>query len=231
MVQTSKFIGWIGSGLLFLGILIFITFYAANSSGILSTQYLNNAIGQIANASVIQSITGQGQTAANVSSALNQLLSHNPNCNILCLASGPASPSSTNTNPPISPSSSSLFQLLGEIIAVVGVVLIFFSYDEMGNKLVAIGRGALAASIISFVSTYIPFVFMLPYLISLTLFGLSIKIPVSVIAPFANLILTLDIIFGVIGVILMVIKFLFFRTPKSRQPIMNMPKISKELPN
>lgn len=217
MSALGGFGRWLGGGLLFIGLLLFITMYAANASGILSSQYLNNAIGQIANASANQaSLPGQGQSASNITNILNSFLSKNPNCNLLCLAMSPLE-SITNMNVPISTSSGALYQLLSEIAIAAGAILIFLSYEGAGSKFAAAGRTSLSAAIISFVSTYIPIMFILPYLLSFQLYGVTIKIPASILAPFTGLVLSLDIIVGIVGIVLILIRYIFFRKPKQQK--------------
>ena len=204
MNLTSRFIAWIGGTLLFVGLLLFITFYAVNSSGILSSQYFNTAIHEIANAS-----TSSGGSLPLVGNSSNQNITRflggfNPDCNLLCLMQAPSTL-------PISPSSFWLYQLISEILAAAGAVLVFLAYAG-GDKLAAIGKTSLSAAIISFVSTYVPIAYLLPYLASsFNVHGFSIVIPASVTAPFTSVVLSLDITFAIAGVVLMVVGRIIFR--------------------
>jgi hypothetical protein len=216
MNLSSRFIAWIGGTLLFVGLLLFITFYAVNSSGVLSSQYFNTAIHEIVNASTFSggnSLLGGNSSSQNMT---NFLGSFNSNCNLLCLVQAPSSL-------PISQSSFGFYQLISEILAAVGAVLMFLSYTG-GDKLFAIGKTSLSAAIISFVSTYVPIAYLLPYLASsFNVHGFSIVIPVSVTAPFTNVVLSLDTIFMIAGVVLIVVGRIVFRkktqAPQSGQKI------------
>ncbi len=215
---------WLGGILFFFGLISFITLYAANNSGVLSPQYLNSAIGQIANASsscssiggIGSSCTANNTEVSQIESALSQFSTNNPGCNLGCLLTQELSQASLTANKtgvsvPLSTSDTGLYQIIAEVVAVIGAVLIFFSY-EGSKKLSALGRGFLSVSIISFVSTYIPLVYVFPYLLSnLTLDGFKLSIPASVTAPFTSLVLNLDIIFAIVGIVLIAIKYVAFR--------------------
>lgn len=194
-------------GLLFvLGLIAFITFYALNSSGILGSAYLNEATGQIINSS--------GYNASQ-EHLLEQTVSNftrlNPGCaNLLCFVS-----QQFKINLPTSSSNFSTYQLLAEIALVFGLILLIFSY-EGGDRLRAIvGRGLLSAAILSFVSTYLPLVFILPYLLAIPIQGLSLSIPSSVTAPFTGVVLFLDIIFGAVGIALIILNLILLRRSRA----------------
>ncbi len=214
---------WFGGIFLFFGLLAFITLYAANTSGVLSSSYFNSAINQIANASVSCGsfgIAGTGCSsnstkASQIESALNQFSTNNPNCNLGCLVTQELSQASltnkTGLSVPLSTSDTGLYQIIAEVIAALGAVLIFFFY-EGEKRVTALGRGFLSASIISFISAYVPFVYIFPYLLSnASIDGFKLTVPASVTAPFTGIVLSLDIIFAVVGIVLIVIKYLAFR--------------------
>ncbi len=198
-----------GGALLFIGLLTFIILYSLNNSGVLSNSYFSASIGQIVNASSSTAYGAAGYNSsqrAELQQTLVNFTQQNPGCaNLLCFAT-----KQLNLNIPTSQNYLFNYEFLAAIAAIIGVVLLILSY-EGGERLQAIGRGSISAAIISFVSTYLPLVFILPYLFSIPIQGLAIKIPASVMAPFTNLVLILDIIFGVIGVVLLIIRFVFFR--------------------
>ncbi len=207
---------WIGGIMLFFGVIFFITLFSLNVSGVLSPQYFNSTIHQIINASTSGSIYSGGQTLN--STQINQLASligQNPNCNILCFLSQQLS-TKTNIMPFLTTSSLGLYQLILEVIMAIGAALMFLSYKGVYTKLTAFGRTLLSSAIISFVSTYIPLMFIVPYFLSgVTIYSFTVSIPTSVVAPFTSVVLSLDIIFGVAGAIAFIIgAILLFRKNK-----------------
>ncbi len=212
---------WFGGIFLFFGLIAFITLYAANASGVLTSGYLSSAIGQIANSSASCSTFGLGGsscangTASQIEAALSSFKTSNPNCNIGCLITQELSQSSltnkTGLSAPLSTSDTGLYQTIAEVVAAIGAALVFFCY-EMSKRFTALGRSFLSVAIISFVSTYIPFVYVFPYVLSnLSLDGFKLTIPQSVTAPFTSIVLSIDIIFGIAGLALIILPYLAFR--------------------
>ncbi len=200
---------WFGGAMLFFGLLSFITLFSLNTSGVLSPQYFNSALSQIINSSASPSITGNSALNSTQITYLESLLgtfqANNPNCNVLCLVSQKVG-NQTNLSAPLTASSLNLYQIIIELMAVLGAVLIFFSYPDKYTKLTAFGRIPLSVAIISFVSTYIPLMFVVPYLFSgLKIGSFTLSVPASVVTPFTSVVIVLDIVFGVIGITLLII--------------------------
>ncbi len=210
---------WFGGVLLFFGLASFITLYALSASGVLSSTYAANTISTIVNYSISgNSLSGSSLPGINSTSNLNMsqlkqyiqsVLSKNPNCNIFCLATQKLS-NSSSVNFPLTTSNIKDFQLVAGIAAAIGAVLVFLLYKGK-DRFTALGRNVLSVSILSFVSVYIPLVYIIPYFFAVKVSSFTIRIPESVFAPFTSLVLTMDIIFGVIGAVLLVLGVVIYR--------------------
>ncbi len=225
---------WFGGALLFFGLFSFITLFSLNVSGVLSPHYFNSALSQIVNASTSSSIYSAGQSinstqAAQLETLLGTFQANNPNCNVLCLISQHIE-HQTGLSAPLTTSNLNLYQIILEIVAVLGAVLTIFSYKDTYAKFSALGKSSLAVAIISFVAIYIPLMFIVPYLFSgVKIESFTLHIPLSVIAPFTSVVLSLDIIFGIVGVVLLIIGAIFLaikrrNTPKQPPPMQFQPQ-------
>ena len=206
---------WFGGIFLFFGLLFIIYLYSATSSGILSPQFTQNAISSIINysthsssTSILNSSVNNANLSAAVSAALSKI-SNQPGCSFLCAISSSLD-KSTGINLPLSNSDIGLSSILADVFAAAGVVLIFLSYRGY-KRFQATGRNTIAAAILSFVSVYIPFTFIIPFLVQFPVAGYTIRIPPTLFSPFTSTLLAFDIIFGVVGAVILIISFFLSR--------------------
>lgn len=205
---------WFGGIFLFFGLLFIIYLYSATSSGILSPHFTQTAISSIINystsssASLLNSSVNNANLSAAVSAALSKI-SNQPNCSFLCALSSTLY-KSTGINIPMSNSDISIFAILADVFAAAGVVLIFLSYKGY-KRFQAVGRNTIAAAILSFISVYVPFTFIIPFFVQFPVAGYTIRIPPTLFAPFTSVLLMFDIIFGVIGAAVLVVSLILAR--------------------
>ncbi|MCL4399322.1 hypothetical protein M1293_02335 [Candidatus Parvarchaeota archaeon] len=207
MGTATRVLGWVGGIMVFFGLSAFVFMYALNSSGALSPGFLHTAISSIINYSSNSSnvLTTSSISASNESAIISQALSKissNPNCNVLCLLS--VNSQSSSISPFLTQSAVQTYQWLSLLVAIIGAVLIFLGY-KFTRGFQALGRNLLTVAILSFVDTYVPLVFILPLLFKINISNISIRIPPNLFTPFVSVILMLDILFGVTGVILLVV--------------------------
>ena len=206
MDLSDSLLRWLAGGLLFFGLAFFVVLYSANSSGVISQQYFNTIVTQMENSSSAQGTSGANSTQA--SSILSTFQKDNPNCNILCFADVQLFTQTTNLNTPLSTSNSSTYQTISEIVAVIGAILMFFAYKG-SDKLFAAGRNLLSVGILTFVAVYLPLAFIFPALLStVTIHSISFSMPSGTAIPFLNILLSLDLLFGTVGIGLMILKYI-----------------------
>ncbi len=211
---------WIGSTLLFFGMLAFISLYAINASGLLSAAYTNTAINEVVSASTglnnVNVTTGKisNQSASQIEAVINKTLANNPNCSILCLPF--AQQGTSGLGRFLSTSDIQLYQWFALLIAIIGGIMVAIFYEGAG-KAIAIGRGLLSAAIISFVVLYIPLNYIIPDFLHLTISNITIVIPQSVFQPYTSVILFLDFIIGGIGAVVLATG-VFANKPRAKLP-------------
>ena len=200
---------YIGGLLLFLGLLFFIVILAGFSSGFFSHSFAQSAINQIMGYTTSQYQLSNVVSPVNISSLnstvipqLNSKISY-INCGMGCLASSYLK-SVSGINLPMNNIDLYHYELIALAIAIIGAVLMFFSYEKE-KKLTAIGKNMISTAILSVVIFYIPLSFIIPYLFSLPISSFSLKIPTTVLSSFSSSILSIDIIVAVIGIVLWVV--------------------------
>ena len=214
---------YLGGLLLFLGLLFFTLIFAGFSSGFLSHSFAQNAVSKIVNYTVQQdelnniiSSTNTTGLASTVTARLDSQISY-VNCGMGCLASSFLK-DSTGINLPLNNIDIYHYELISLAIAVLGIVLIFFSY-EREKKLTAMGRNIISMAIISIVVFYIPLAYIIPILLSFSVSTYSVRIPTTIFSGFAGTLLVIDIAVIVAGVVLMVIAAILSRIRKN--PVQN----------
>lgn len=214
---------YLGGLLLFLGLLFFTLIFAGFSSGFLSHSFAQNAVSKIVNYTVQQdelnniiSSTNTTGLASTVTARLDSQISY-VNCGMGCLASSFLK-DSTGINLPLNNIDIYHYELISLAIAVLGIVLIFFSYKRE-KKLTAMGRNIISMAIISIVVFYIPLAYIIPILLSFSVSTYSVKIPTTIFSGFAGTLLVIDIAVIVAGVVLMVIAAILSRIRKN--PVQN----------
>lgn len=214
---------YLGGLLLFLGLLFFTLIFAGFSSGFLSHSFAQNAVSKIVNYTVQQdelnniiSSTNTTGLASTVTARLDSQISY-VNCGMGCLASSFLK-DSTGINLPLNNIDIYHYELISLAIAVLGIVLIFFSY-EREKKLTAMGRNIISMAIISIVVFYIPLAYIIPILLSFSISTYSVRIPTTIFSGFAGTLLVIDIAVIVAGVVLMVIAAILSRIRKN--PVQN----------
>lgn len=214
---------YLGGLLLFLGLLFFTLIFAGFSSGFLSHSFAQNAVSKIVNYTVQQdelnniiSSTNTTGLASTVTARLDSQISY-VNCGMGCLASSFLK-DSTGINLPLNNIDIYHYELISLAIAVLGIVLIFFSYKRE-KKLTAMGRNIISMAIISIVVFYIPLAYIIPILLSFSVSTYSVKIPTTIFSGFASTLLVIDIAVIVAGVVLMVIAAILSRIRKN--PVQN----------
>lgn len=214
---------YLGGLLLFLGLLFFTLIFAGFSSGFLSHSFAQNAVSKIVNYTVQQdelnniiSSTNTTGLASTVTARLDSQISY-VNCGMGCLASSFLK-DSTGINLPLNNIDIYHYELISLAIAVLGIVLIFFSYKRE-KKLTAMGRNIISMAIISIVVFYIPLAYIIPILLSFSVSTYSVRIPTTIFSGFASTLLVIDIAVIVAGVVLMVIAAILSRIRKN--PVQN----------
>lgn len=214
---------YLGGLLLFLGLLFFTLIFAGFSSGFLSHSFAQNAVSKIVNYTVQQdelnniiSSTNTTGLASTVTARLDSQISY-VNCGMGCLASSFLK-DSTGINLPLNNIDIYHYELISLAIAVLGIVLIFFSYKRE-KKLTAMGRNIISMAIISIVVFYIPLAYIIPILLSFSISTYSVRIPTTIFSGFASTLLVIDIAVIVAGVVLMVIAAILSRIRKN--PVQN----------
>lgn len=214
---------YLGGLLLFLGLLFFTLIFAGFSSGFLSHSFAQNAVSKIVNYTVQQdelnniiSSTNTTGLASTVTARLDSQISY-VNCGMGCLASSFLK-DSTGINLPLNNIDIYHYELISLAIAVLGIVLVFFSYKRE-KKLTAMGRNIISMAIISIVVFYIPLAYIIPILLSFSVSTYSVRIPTTIFSGFAGTLLVIDIAVIVAGVVLMVIAAILSRIRKN--PVQN----------
>ena len=214
---------YLGGLLLFLGLLFFTLIFAGFSSGFLSHSFAQNAVSKIVNYTVQQdelnniiSSTNTTGLASTVTARLDSQISY-VNCGMGCLASSFLK-DSTGINLPLNNIDIYHYELISLAIAVLGIVLVFFSYKRE-KKLTAMGRNIISMAIISIVVFYIPLAYIIPILLSFSISTYSVRIPTTIFSGFAGTLLVIDIAVIVAGVVLMVIAAILSRIRKN--PVQN----------
>lgn len=214
---------YLGGLLLFLGLLFFTLIFAGFSSGFLSHSFAQNAVSKIVNYTVQQdelnniiSSTNTTGLASTVTARLDSQISY-VNCGMGCLASSFLK-DSTGINLPLNNIDIYHYELISLAIAVLGIVLVFFSYKRE-KKLTAMGRNIISMAIISIVVFYIPLAYIIPILLSFSISTYSVRIPTTIFSGFASTLLVIDIAVIVAGVVLMVIAAILSRIRKN--PVQN----------
>ena len=206
---------YLGGLLLFLGLLFFTLIFAGFSSGFLSHSFAQNAVSKIVNYTVqqdelnslISKVNTTGLTTA-VTAKLNSQISY-VNCGMGCLASSFLK-DSTGINLPLNNIDIYHYELISLAIAILGIILIFFSYKKE-KKLVAIGKNVISMAIISIVIFYIPLAYIIPILLSFSVSTYSVKIPTTIFSGFASTLFVIDVALIIAGVILMIIAAIIAR--------------------
>jgi len=215
---------YLGGLLLFLGLLFFTLIFAGFSSGFLSHSFAQNAVSKIVNYTVQQDELNNLITKTNttgltttVTAKLNSQISY-VNCGMGCFASSFLK-DSTGINLPLNNIDIYHYELISLAIAIIGVILIFFSYKRE-KKLSAIGKNIISMSIISIVIFYIPLAYIIPILLSFSVSTYSVKIPTTIFAGFAGTLFVIDIGLIIAGVILMVVAAILSKVGK--RPVQNL---------
>ena len=215
---------YLGGLLLFLGLLFFTLIFAGFSSGFLSHSFAQNAVSKIVNYTVQQDELNNLITKTNttgltttVTAKLNSQISY-VNCGMGCFASSFLK-DSTGINLPLNNIDIYHYELISLAIAIIGVILIFFSYKKE-KKLSAIGKNIISMSIISIVIFYIPLAYIIPILLSFSVSTYSVKIPTTIFAGFAGTLFVIDIGLIIAGVILMVVAAILSKVGK--RPVQNL---------
>ena len=210
---------YLGGLLLFLGLLFFTLIFAGFSSGFLSHSFAQNAVSKIVNYTVQQdelnnviSSTNTSGLTSTVTSKLNSQISY-INCGMGCLASSFLK-DSTGINLPLNNIDIYHYELISLGIAILGIVLIFFSYKKE-KRFTAVGKNIISMAIISIVIFYIPLAYIIPILLSFSVSTYSIRIPTTIFSGFASTLLVIDIAIIVVGVVLMVIASILSRIRKN----------------
>ncbi|MCL4375924.1 hypothetical protein M1558_00315 [Candidatus Parvarchaeota archaeon] len=214
---------YFGGLLLFLGLLFFTVIFAGFSSGFLSHSFAQNAVSKIVNYTLQQdqlnniiSNTNTTGLTTTVTAKLNSQISY-INCGMGCLASSYLK-DSTGINLPLNNIDIYHYELISLAIAILGIVLIFFSYKRE-KKLTAIGRNIISMAIISIVIFYIPLAYIIPILLSFSVSTYSVKIPTTIFSGFAGTLFVIDIALIVAGVVLMIVAAILSRIGK--RPMQN----------
>ncbi len=210
---------YLGGLLLFLGLLFFTLIFAGFSSGFLSHSFAQNAVSKIVNYTVQQdeltniiSSTNVTGLTSTVTAKLNSQISY-INCGMGCLASSFLK-DSTGINISMNNIDIYHYELASLAIAIIGIVLIFFSYKKE-KKLVAVGKNVISMAIISIVLFYIPLAYIIPILLSFSVSTYSVKIPANIFSGFAGTLLVIDIALIIAGVVLMIIAAILSRIGKN----------------
>lgn len=210
---------YLGGLLLFLGLLFFTLIFAGFSSGFLSHSFAQNAVSKIVNYTVQQdelnnviSSTNTSGLTSTVTSKLNSQISY-INCGMGCLASSFLK-DSTGINLPLNNIDIYHYELISLGIAILGIVLIFFSYKKE-KRFTAVGKNIISMAIISIVIFYIPLAYIIPILLSFSVSTYSIRIPTTIFSSFAGTLLVMDIAIIVVGVVLMIIASILSRIRKN----------------
>ena len=215
---------YLGGLLLFLGLLFFTLIFAGFSSGFLSHSFAQNAVSKIVNYTVQQdelnNIIAKTNTTGlttTVTARLNSQISY-INCGMGCFASSFLK-DSTGVNLPLNNIDIYHYELISLAIAIIGVVLIFFSYEKE-KKLTAIGKNVISMAIISMILFYLPLAYIIPILLSFSVSTYSVKIPADIFSGFAGTLLVIDIALIIAGVVLMVVATILSRIGKN--PVQSM---------
>lgn len=209
---------YFGGLLLFIGLLFFILLLSGFSSGFFSHSFAQSAITKIVNYTVSQDQLNSVLTNTNTSALtstvtpkLNSQISY-VNCGMPCLASSYVKDLSGIN---IGMNNLDLFhyEIISLILAIIGIILIFFSYEKE-KKLGAVGKNIISVAIISIVIFYIPLAYIIPFLLSFPVSGYSLRIPSEIFSGFAASTLLFDIITIVVGVILIIIAAILGRMKK-----------------
>lgn len=210
---------YLGGLFLFLGLLFFTLIFAGFSSGFLSHSFAQNAVSKIVNYTVQQdelnniiSNTNTSGLTSTVTSKLDSQISY-INCGMGCLASSFLK-DSTGINLPLNNIDIYHYELISLGIAILGVVLVFFSYEKE-RKLTAIGKNIVSMSIISIVIFYIPLAYIIPILLSFPVSTYSVRVPTIIFSGFASTLLVIDIAILILGVILMTVATIISRIRKN----------------
>lgn len=212
---------YIGGLLLFLGLLFFIVFLAGFSSGFFSHSFAQSAINQIMGYTTSQYQLSNVVSPVNISALnstvipqLNSKISY-INCGMGCLASAYLK-NVSGVNVPMNNIDLYHYELIALAIAIIGAILMFFSYEKE-KKLTAVGKNMISTAILSVVIFYIPFSFIIPYLVSFPVSSYSLRIPTTVFSSFSSSILSIDIIVAVIGIVLWIAAGIIKRLRKGPQ--------------
>ena len=209
----------LGGLLLFIGLLFFILLFAGFYSGFFSHSFAQSAVTKIINYTVSQdnlnsvvysvNITGLENT---VTPELNSQISY-VNCGMGCLASSYIKSISGIS---IGMNNIDLFhyELVSLALAIIGAVLIFFSYEKE-KKLSVIGKNIISMSIISLTIFYIPIAYLIPILVSFPVSSYSIRVPAAVFSGFAATLFLIYIAVIIIGVVLLTIAAIIDRKRKN----------------
>ncbi len=206
----------LGGILLFIGLLGIITAYSAIASGMLSHSFAQNAINEIINYTLSNSAFNSQINTNNLSNAVSTQLSsviNQPNCGTLCMVSS-AIKDSTGISLPLNGTYVDYYSWIVDALTVMGIVLIVLGYRSF-SAMMAIGRNAVSVGIISFVTTFVPIVFILPTFATFTVSGFTVGVPYSVLQPFASTLLNAEIITGVVGAVLIIASYILNRIKKN----------------
>lgn len=210
---------YLGGLLLFLGLLFFTLIFAGFSSGFLSHSFAQNAVSKIVNYTIQQDElnniilkTNTTGLASIVTAKLNSQISY-INCGMGCMASSFLK-DSTGINLPLNNIDIYHYELISIVIAIIGIVLIFFSYKKE-KKLTAIGKNVISMSIISIVLFYIPLAYVIPILLSFSVSTYSVRVPTTIFSGFAGTLLVIDISLIIAGAVLIVIATIISRIRKN----------------
>ena len=200
---------YLGGLFLFVGLLFLTLILAGFSSGFLSHSFAQSAVSKIVNYTVQQDQLSSVITPVNTSNlistvtpALNSKISY-INCGMGCLASAFVK-SSTGINIPLNNVDIYHYELLSLALAVIGILLIFFSYQKE-KKLAAIGKNVISMAIISVVLFYIPFAYIIPFLLTFPVSSFSLKVPSSIFAAFTGTLLVMDIAIVILGAVMLIV--------------------------
>ena len=205
----------LGGILLFVGLLGIITVYSAIASGMLSHSFAQNAISEIINYTLSNNLNSQ-INVNNLSNAVSTQLSsviNQPNCGTLCMVSS-AIKDSTGINLPLNGNYVNYYSWIVDALTAAGVVLIVLGYRSF-SAMMAIGRNAVSVGIMSFVTTFVPIVFIIPTFATFTVSGFTVGVPYSVLQPFASALLNAEIAVGVAGAVLMIVSYILNRMKKN----------------
>ncbi len=209
----------LGGLLLFLGLMFFVLLFAGFSSGFFSHSFAQSAVSKIINYTVSQdqltNIISKTNTTGLINTVTPKLDSQISyvNCGTGCLASSYLKDVSGIN---IGMNNIDLFhyEIISLVIAVIGVILIFFSYEKE-KKLTAIGKNMISMSIISSVLFYIPLMYIVPFLLSFTVSSYSLKIPNTVFSGFASYLFVMYLGIIIIGAVLMAVAAIISRIRKN----------------